>query len=309
MPISIAALLGVAAEQPYAPWPVCPEARRNPSCLSRCTKRKPTAGIGWPGVRSRDQDRRRLPGRRRRSDRAEGVGDSDLRLSALFERAAGPRLHGHRQGCQHQRERGPHGAQAVARPRYPRVASALRGWLERRPILPAAGNQRIQHPALFRVGGFVPPREPPPLVPGTWGKPEYMPNIIDAAVAAGKRTVEKRNWKPFGWPPTPRGTGGGADGGACQSRCVCGGEREKMTVFPGFPRGGKKPVPFIWYRGGPKTQDVNISKRERSSKRIGQRRGTVPGDRQKEGCSARARDDRALMPPAIMLPVIAAAAD
>jgi hypothetical protein len=34
--------------------------------------------------------------------------------------------------------------------------------------------------------GFVPPKEAPAPLPDIWGRAPYMPNIIDAAVAAGK---------------------------------------------------------------------------------------------------------------------------
>jgi len=34
--------------------------------------------------------------------------------------------------------------------------------------------------------GFTPPREAPPPAPGTWGRPARMPDIIDAAIEAGR---------------------------------------------------------------------------------------------------------------------------
>jgi hypothetical protein len=41
---------------------------------------------------------------------------------------------------------------------------------------------------LFQVGwkGYTPPSEPPAPRKGTWGEPARMPNVIDAAIAAGR---------------------------------------------------------------------------------------------------------------------------
>ena len=187
MPISIAALLGVAAEQPYAPWPVWSGSTAKPVLFEPVHKKEAHRRY-WM---ARQFDRVTKIGGGCQGGAVGVIGLKVLEtLTFDFLHYSSGRL-----------DPGYTAIAKAANISVSAVHSALKrlrdlgilvwhrrcedGWSGGRYFRRQETNAYSIRPC-SEWRGFVPPREPPPLVPGTWGKPEYMPNIIDAAVAAGK---------------------------------------------------------------------------------------------------------------------------